>query len=1586
MPSQAGAAEDVALLTSVMQRLRAEHDASESQTTKAILLHELGVLAEALGDEAASARDQLGAVNADPQFHEPLERLIVIIERRQSYKNLGKLLERLARVAENPEERARALLDQAAFASDHEGDDAAARMLLESAADESPDDASLWLALELCAGKTSDMELRDRALAARARLAKSPLWKQLLLIDLGELRSSAGEPASAQQALEEAVGLGDAGTLEALEALASFAKTHELPEVEERALEAVGDAIALSLKNADGGDRLGVPRYRRSAGEAAYVWLLAANRKRARGDLAGSGRLLDQALELLPTEPVLVRARLQAADVAGDTAAAARLSKAELDRRPRDELSAALSLRVAEAAAAEGDVGAARSAIEAALTADPVSIPARALYLDILGGGQDPQALSAAFESTAEHLPSDEAKARFYLMSAEVLARAAGDTQGARLALSQAGLSGATPSLVGRVARMLAALVGDQGWYEESTRRLIAQGAAEGEALSLWLELGRARALRGDPSGALSAFQSLSKLPGGAWLGGVLGVALSPLAVSASSEPAATENVAELDRLVQVLGGPSDARARALSTVAAALTGATGDIEGYATRLTSLHEGDRADLVAARALSRLYRERADSPAACAVLEACAAAQPDSENDLAATLWLEAGIVRFRAGDRGTALASFEQAERRSAAAAELLTRLARRATQPDDLAARRQVLEGAQATEGAVATLERFGLEAGRDGDPSAAADALDTVIDPSTPDEIAVALALGRALWGTSPRDVERRRESLHELSKRSSVAAAACSAALFLLALGGDKAHGSRELLDAAGAWAEQALRERYPVLDVPGSIWQSHIEAEVKARRALASRLNGSGAAELEASADLVSWVAGIDTPAPIAKESDPAALRLARLELAVPGCDPRRRAAALEQVGDLLGAEASPALNVLTGMNQLAYGDVSGALKTFRRVVDLQPDDIAAWEGLRAAAAALGDASTLAEACAALGDAVSDAENGGRFWAQAAGILLDELKDESRGEFALTRAVERDIRQGQAFDRLFRIVRSRRDDDRLLDLVARRLTVAEDPAEIAKLFWERARVLRGKGEREEALTALENVRMLEPDHVGALALAGEIYITLGRFDEAADHLAQLARHTEAPTQQRLISGVAAADLFENKLALPERAFEVLERLHEGKLSTLPVRERLAKLATKTGAFEKAVRVLELLMNERDTQSGRIEAARLAIAIYREKLKVPERAQTAVEKLLFEAPDDGEAIELLLSGAIPQTRARPLLARAQAALVQRLTEKPMDADRMIWLAKVAQSLGNMPQRQAALGALSAMGRGSPDIDKELVGLDRRVASLPKMVIDDRALPNLADPEDRGAVAELVRVMAPVITEALGPGLQALGVTKKDRIEPRVGLPLRTEIAAWAGALGIGEFELYVGGSDPGGVRALSLETPAVVVGSQVTAPLGPLHRQAVARELYALRRGTTVLTQRAPEDVAAIIVAACRIADVELSAPPFAMLAEFHRLLAKETGNWAARRVRKQLPDLARAVALESPDLLGWVRAATSSLDRMAAIAAGDVSWVLGGRARADIGEGREERTRAERLLSFVLSPVYLDLREQLGMGVR
>ena len=88
-----------------------------------------------------------------------------------------------------------------------------------------------------------------------------------------------------------------------------------------------------------------------------------------------------------------------------------------------------------------------------------------------------------------------------------------------------------------------------------------------------------------------------------------------------------------------------------------------------------------------------------------------------------------------------------------------------------------------------------------------------------------------------------------------------------------------------------------------------------------------------------------------------------------------------------------------------------------------------------------------------------------------------------------------------------------MRERKDNDKLLTVVARRLEVTDEPQEIQKLFWEQARVLREKGDQDGALAALEHVTMLDPDHVGALALLGEINIRRGNFEPAAESLARL-----------------------------------------------------------------------------------------------------------------------------------------------------------------------------------------------------------------------------------------------------------------------------------------------------------------------------------------------------------------------------------------------------------------------------------------------------------------------------------------
>ncbi len=210
------APEAMAALEGTVRRLRAELAAHPDRARQARLLGEIADLEERSGDEPAAARDYLAAYNADPTFREPLEGLVRLLEKRRSLKNLGKLVEALARAASSPDEKVRALVMRAAYQADVSNDlaeaKASAREATEVEGAPAAEQASAWLALEVLAGRTGDTAAREEALAQRARFAAQPHWHALLLLDRARMAASAGEVDAAIALLREARSLGSEAT------------------------------------------------------------------------------------------------------------------------------------------------------------------------------------------------------------------------------------------------------------------------------------------------------------------------------------------------------------------------------------------------------------------------------------------------------------------------------------------------------------------------------------------------------------------------------------------------------------------------------------------------------------------------------------------------------------------------------------------------------------------------------------------------------------------------------------------------------------------------------------------------------------------------------------------------------------------------------------------------------------------------------------------------------------------------------------------------------------------------------------------------------------------------------------------------------------------------------------------------------------------------------------------------------------------------------------------------------------------------------------------------------------------------------
>ncbi|MBI5538390.1 MAG: hypothetical protein HY898_37045 [Deltaproteobacteria bacterium] len=1562
-----------------VQWLADEHAAAESKEQQALLSYESGLLREVARDEAGAARDFLAAYNADGNFREPVETLAALLQRRKSYKNLGRLLDALVRSASSPEQSARAHVQRGQYLLEHQSDPDGARGAWEQAVVDDENYAAAWLELELLAGRTHDADLRLRALEQRTRLADPIEWKALLQIDLAKALQ-ATDLDGAISSLQEAADLESPARFRAWQAIESLARKDSRDEVLANALEAEAKLLVEALTDEASGDAAGVPHYMRTPERVADLYLRASEARRRAGENEASLALLDKAIEQLPEDRVLGYLRLKAAETAGDIDTAAAISRKLLDTGVQGKAGAPLWMRVFEAAAARGERDQALEALTRALALDPGCIPARALQIDLLVDS-DPAQFAASLEAMAAEGLSDAAKGRAYLLSAWAYALKAHDVSGAKAALSQAAMFGIAPGVISRVARTMASVVEDDGWFEEATRRLIAAGAAPNEHVALWWELGRMRMLRGDREGAGKAFDSMASLEGGAWLGRVLAAYALGLAKGEPGQ-APTRAPELIEQLAAVEPDPN--MARALNVVAAVHTARAGDRASALARLRTLHDADRSDLFVGVLLADLERASDHPEQAANVLAASAAATEDGE--MSTALRLEAAFLLWRAGQRSRAVEELNtaRAENPESAASALLWATA--ALDPETLQGRRRVIELSDeiGTDRIGSALERVAVESAEGGDLDQARAALDS-LDQDALGELGVAGWLARVVYAGAVEDRDARNRALDNMQGLGTKAAAVVAAERYRIArveeqdVAAAREHAARWALADGGPGPALEWLASSRASDDP--------DEEAKARRLLARSLPAAASGAMDASATLLDLLRAPSNQHPNLLEGATAPTALMNLELAPAGCDPRRRAIALQGVGQALGDGAALDATSLAGWSLLATSDPKGALAAFQHVTSKRPNDLAAWEGVRASAEALDDVKGMAAACERLGELCASDERGAKYLETAGLVWIDMGGDPDRGERCLQAAFTRDARRDVAFDRLFRRVRARKDNDLLLTLISRRLDVAEQTAEIAKLFWEQARVLRGKNDFDGAMSALENVTMLEPDHVGALALSGEIYIRSGDFRAAVDNLARLAVHPEAPAQQRLVSGMAAVDLCDNKLSDAPRALEILLALHKSGLSNAQLRERLAKAAAQNKAWPEATAVLETLMEERKDSEGRIEAARLAMAIYRDKIGDPSAAERAITRLLDESPADAEALDLLLKHedvGNAQWR-QSVFERARRKLVKAFTGGELDPDCVELLARMAKPLKDNPLRQATLGALVALGRSNEEISREVLSLDARVARTPQVAIDDAAVAAICDHRDAGPIPQLIGMSAEVITEALGPTLAGLGVTKKERIEARDGHPLRNEIAHWAGALGISEFELYAGGRDPNAVFGVPGDPPMLVVGSAISAPLTAQARQAIARELFALRRGISIIRTRDDATVACVVVAICKEAEVQIDSPPFAMLAETQRLISKAM----TRKLRKSIGEVCHAVASSGVPPRDWVSYALASLDRMASIAAGDVSLVLAdvlSTPRDRLGSVMGESVRGRALVSFVLSDRYLELRRQLGMGVQ
>ncbi len=1305
--------------------LEAEIAATDSTGTRALLLYEAALLQEQSGNVTESARLQLQAVNTDPRLAEPVERLLALFEQRHSLKNIGRVVERLSQLANTIEERERALLERAAHAMIEQRDTSSAKQFLLDAIEAVPASAIAWNLLNLVAEQSHDSELLQRTIKSRALFSDNASWSGLLLIELAEIQDELGQFDAASESLDQIIHAAGPVTLRALDALERVSFSHHQYETLSRALVSKASLLERAVHDSSVGDAHGVPRWRRSEPHVADAFLRAAIARRMAGNTGEAATLLERSLALLPNDLILQHITLLCAEERKDFELAVSLAK-NIASKSSDDAAGSAWLRVAFSELARGEPNAALRATSTGLGVSPHSIALRALQLHVLTTSEDSAALASAIETCAEVFTSDIAKGRYYLSAAEIYARRTQDSTSARAALAQAALFGTEPRVVNRVARLLAAELSDAAWYDESTRRLASSTSNIEEQCELWLELVRVRLAKDQPERFANALAGLAASDLGTWLAGAFEAYRLPDSRSAkvpetkasatSLVPEPVRTLSEPDKpLLRLASLAPDAvfrRAFSIGNVVRELR--QGNRASAIQELGNLAEMNPSDGLVIATLSELELAEGARGAATKIL--CSGASTIDNPNLAGIFAIKGAFLATEIGDVSQTRLALDCAISSAPAAAGVIEPWIVRRTLPNDASARRQLLDSLSEVHlHDRLALERFALEL-LSQNLAAAGLALEDLVPNDSAIGIAVAFAKVLLDSATNLEAISTLVSLVPSFESVAAVLGSRHALATYHLE--------STEYLDATHNWTKVDTTI-VPALEyLCAARAARRLEYEFDAWNVLSQRTESVNRFPIDLAHSRARLFAdSITTPLLPSRTVEG---RIFNLEASRPGCDPRRRCHSLNEFIPLLDESDVSIAQVLIAFNGLTAGLIEDALGLFKSIISIDPRNLGAWEGLRLAARLCHDFKWMAEACEALANNYSDPSVAAEFFEEAANIWLDELKDESRGERALALSVERDIQRFSAFDRLFRRVRETNDGPRLLELIDARLDVSDDVEELVKLHWERARVLRAIGDRDAALLALENVTLLEPDHVGALALAAEISIASNRYAEAAKCLNRLARLESAPNKQRLMSGIAAADLYESKLNLPELSVSVLLVLDGAELGTLAVRERLARAAARSENWDLAGEILTGLAETRESSVGRVEAARLALSIYRDRLSTPAQALLAIQRIFSEIPGDTEAIEFITEQPFSPEHNQELCEQARDALRLRLLEEPIDAESIDRLAVLAAILEDAPLRQVCLGALVSLDAGTPDMVQELAMLGSRSARLPSIALD--------------------------------------------------------------------------------------------------------------------------------------------------------------------------------------------------------------------------------------------------------------------
>lgn len=316
--------------------------------------------------------------------------------------------------------------------------------------------------------------------------------------------------------------------------------------------------------------------------------------------------------------------------------------------------------------------------------------------------------------------------------------------------------------------------------------------------------------------------------------------------------------------------------------------------------------------------------------------------------------------------------------------------------------------------------------------------------------------------------------------------------------------------------------------------------------------------------------------------------------------------------------------------------LESSSAHAAMNAYRQALKCDPDLLSAIRGLGRAAASAGDAKAMVDAARREAAWTRDGRWAAEQLVRAAKLRLERLNDPKGALLDATKALERWPDNSTAADQVHALLYGTREYDRLIALMSRAAMDARSAGRRIALWCDVAALYAdAKSNVAAGVAALERLLKSEPKAIAALGALGELYLRQERERDAAGCYLRVLE-LKPTSEVRAAAHLSLGRLYAGKLADPRRAREHLDALLAIDGNNREALVMIIGVYRKQGNAERAVNVAKRLV---EIAGDITERAWSLLTLGELQLQLDQRedaARTLYEAVSYEGPN-GQAASL-------------------------------------------------------------------------------------------------------------------------------------------------------------------------------------------------------------------------------------------------------------------------------------------------------------------------------------------------------------